>query len=237
MQEGRVIPLLLDIEFKDVSGPLAQFQAKKVDKNGLSDVVISINRLATQQVSDARLDQLFTIMWPQLENSVLSIPEHASPAKQSRPQHEILEELVSSIRGLDSRFREPVDDLPRLRQKKTRFSAALLDELSYRLKLRPSDPLRALILTSFVRDDLPWLYELGLDVYRASSVGRPGESRKARERFLMALHVLQRGHFLDNFGGDNSLYELIKELGRVIDFERQQLDTPGSSEAENDERD
>jgi hypothetical protein len=29
MQEGRVIPLLLDIEFKDISGPLAQFQAKK----------------------------------------------------------------------------------------------------------------------------------------------------------------------------------------------------------------
>src|SRR4029078_7974867 len=28
VQEARVIPLLLDIEFKDITGPLAQFQAK-----------------------------------------------------------------------------------------------------------------------------------------------------------------------------------------------------------------
>lgn len=31
IQDSKVIPLLLDIDKKDVSGPLAQFQAKKVD--------------------------------------------------------------------------------------------------------------------------------------------------------------------------------------------------------------
>lgn len=46
MQEGRVIPLLLDVEFKDIGGPLAQFQAKKVEKGGLWDVVSSINQLS-----------------------------------------------------------------------------------------------------------------------------------------------------------------------------------------------
>ena len=29
MQDERVIPLLLDLDFKDLSGPLAQFQAKR----------------------------------------------------------------------------------------------------------------------------------------------------------------------------------------------------------------
>jgi hypothetical protein len=37
MQEGRVIPLLMDLEFSEISGPLAQFQAKKTDKEGIFD--------------------------------------------------------------------------------------------------------------------------------------------------------------------------------------------------------
>ena len=40
MEDGRVIPLLLDIDFKEITGPLAQFQAKKVDKSGINDVVL-----------------------------------------------------------------------------------------------------------------------------------------------------------------------------------------------------
>ncbi len=43
LQSSRVIPLLLDLEFSEISGPLAQFQAKKVDEEGLSEVIHSIN--------------------------------------------------------------------------------------------------------------------------------------------------------------------------------------------------
>jgi TIR domain len=32
MQDGKVIPLLLDLDKKEISGPLAQFQAKKVEQ-------------------------------------------------------------------------------------------------------------------------------------------------------------------------------------------------------------
>jgi hypothetical protein len=59
MQQGRVIPLLFDVEFKDITGPLAQFQAKKVDKQGLSELVGSINRLSEHAVPETRLIQLF----------------------------------------------------------------------------------------------------------------------------------------------------------------------------------
>jgi len=31
LQQGRVTPLLFGVEFNDISGPLAQFQAKKID--------------------------------------------------------------------------------------------------------------------------------------------------------------------------------------------------------------
>ena len=38
MQGSKVIPLLFNLEFSDISGPLAQFQAKKFDREGLAEV-------------------------------------------------------------------------------------------------------------------------------------------------------------------------------------------------------
>lgn len=106
MQEGRVIPLLLDIEFREITGPLAQFQSKKVEKDGLRDVAVAINRLAKDPVPDARLTQLLDMAWSSFEQKVSSIPKATTPAKPNRPQQEILEELVTSIRGLDARMRD-----------------------------------------------------------------------------------------------------------------------------------
>ena len=39
LQGAKVIPLLYGLEFSDVTGPLAQFQAKKLGKEGLSEIV------------------------------------------------------------------------------------------------------------------------------------------------------------------------------------------------------
>jgi hypothetical protein len=72
----QVIPLLLDIEFKDVAGPLAQFQAKKVEKDGLSDVINSINKLSDIKVSNTQLPKQFDALWPQLEKHISEIPKH-----------------------------------------------------------------------------------------------------------------------------------------------------------------
>jgi hypothetical protein len=39
LEGARVIPLLLDLDFRDITGPLAQFQAKKVEKPGVEEVI------------------------------------------------------------------------------------------------------------------------------------------------------------------------------------------------------
>lgn len=62
MQQGRVIPLLYDLKFQDITGPLAQFQAKKADKPSVRELVGSINRLSDHAVPETRLYQLFEIV-------------------------------------------------------------------------------------------------------------------------------------------------------------------------------
>jgi len=107
MQEGRVIPLLLDLDFKEISGPLAQFQAKKSDSAGVRELAVSLNKAATTPVAttpvpDAQLDKLLSALWGDLEKQITSIPKSEAPAKHNRPQGEILEELVSSVRSVTS---------------------------------------------------------------------------------------------------------------------------------------
>ena len=134
---GVSIPLLLNLEFSDISGPLAQFQAKKVEKTGLGEVIHSINQSADQSVPEDRAKQLFTALWPEFEKQVESIPDEAPTEKHMRPQHEIIEELVSGVRGLDARFRELAEGVmevqgPRSRRRRFRhFHPMMFEEMTH----------------------------------------------------------------------------------------------------------
>lgn len=99
-QVSRIIPLLLDMEAKDILYPLAQFQCSKVGRAGLLEVVHSLNQAAPNSVPSEQVKQLFDALWPQFEKQVASIPKASVPAKHARPQHEVLEELVTSVRSL-----------------------------------------------------------------------------------------------------------------------------------------
>ena len=94
IEGSRVIPLLLDLDFREISGPLAQFQAKKVEKNGLMEIVEAINKTASHPVPEDRYRQLFEALWSDFEKKVATIPKAVSPSKQTRSQADILEELA-----------------------------------------------------------------------------------------------------------------------------------------------
>lgn len=106
MDESRVIPLLLGLEFRDIAGPLAQFQAKKVDKMGMHAVVRSINGSSEQAIPPERLDTLFELVWPTLRDKIDLIPAPQAAVRPTRSHDEILEELVSTVRSLVGGFDE-----------------------------------------------------------------------------------------------------------------------------------
>ncbi len=104
LQNSYVVPLLLNVDYRDVSGPLSQFQAKKVSKLSMLEIVQTINQAASDPVEQSRLLQLFEALWPQLEERIIKIPVHSKESRPARSQHDILEELVSTIRGIDQRL-------------------------------------------------------------------------------------------------------------------------------------
>lgn len=232
LQETRVIPLLLDHEFKDISGPLAQFQAKKVERAGVLAIVESLNKACPSPAPDDRVGQLFAALWPDLEAKINAIPTATAPVKHSRPQVEVLEELVTGIRSLDSRFRDVAEDGPRIgRRRKMRFHPMMIQELSRMIADRPNDPISLLLVASMFREDLPWLYELGLEAYRAARTGTSDEALLARRRFQRAADMLDHGPFpIEALGLDpRELHFLTRELMHLVDREEEPL-PPGERE-------
>jgi hypothetical protein len=201
MVDGRVIPLLLDLDFKEISGPLAQFQAKKADEDGIKELVMSLNKAAQSPDPDDRLAKIFGPLYADLGEKITAIPTTNKPHKQTRPQGEILEELVSGIRSVEMRVREIGDENPMARRRvRRRVHPEMLFELSHMLQRGPNDPIMLLVSASLIRDDLPWLYELAAEAYRKITTGNKADAPRAIEQYRNALKMVGSGRFLDAFG-------------------------------------
>lgn len=219
LSNSRVIPLLLDLEFTEVSGPLAQFQAKKADLDGVGETIQSINRAAPQPVQENRARQLFDALWPDLNKKLQGIPLPKEAVKPSRSQHQVLEELVASVRSLEARVREVAEITanqrgPRLRRFGRMMHPMMLADM---MGTKPGDPIFFVVFASLCRDEAPWLYELAMEAYRAAKSGGGAEAKEALDRFRRAARFLAEGPFLEEFGADpRLLHMLLREFDHLL---------------------
>jgi hypothetical protein len=105
---ARVCPLLLDLAPADVpGGPLARFQAKRADRGGVREVLITINRaMDAGRLSDQQLERVFDRWWPDLEAALTTIP--VVPTAANTPTDEqMLSEILEHVRTLARRASEP----------------------------------------------------------------------------------------------------------------------------------
>lgn len=191
-------------------------------KDGINEVMHSINQAANFVVPEPRAKQLFDALWPELEKKVEAIPAEAAATKHPRPQHEILEELVSSVRSLDSRVREGAEEGPFFpRHRNTKFRHMIMHDLMHMVGREGDYWARLLILASMFRDVMPWLYELGMEAYRTAKAGLPEDARKVMQTFRRAAEVTMHGRFMVEEMGvhPRDIDMLLQELDRFMDRE------------------
>ncbi len=174
---------------------------------------MSLNTAASTPVPDAQLDKLFQALWGDLEKQISSIPKVGAPSKHKRPEGEILEELVSSIRGIETRLRETSEESPRIRRRRSRMHPMMILDIMHTVDPAERNALPLLIAASLVKDDLPWIYELGLEAYREALHRK---SKAAQHRFYSAIRSLRHGPLLEMMG-DKETYMLIRELEHMME--------------------
>ena len=96
-----IAPYLIDVDEKELTGPLAQFQATRAEREPTLKLMRSIDR-AFGRLPDPHLEERFNNCWPSLEAKLKEVRSTAV-SKRSRSNSDMFEEIVTVLRSLERR--------------------------------------------------------------------------------------------------------------------------------------
>lgn len=106
LEDTAVVPYLINMEPPEVTGPLAQFQAIRWDKEGTWELVKAINEaLSEKALPEARLNRLFERTWPDLDAAFKAMPKSEIPPSDQRAMPDILREVLVLTRYISRQIR------------------------------------------------------------------------------------------------------------------------------------
>jgi hypothetical protein len=91
----------------------------------------------------------------------------------------------------------------------------MMRDLSHMMSEKRGDPVSILMIASLFREDIPWLYEIGVDAYRQASNGSRN-STKAIHRFLRAIEITRHSPLMEDLDLDDKMIR--PSLFREIEF-------------------
>lgn len=224
MQDAKVIPLLFGLELSDLSGPLQQFQALKVDEQGMLDALKAINAASENKTGGGTIEQLVPALWPQLQVKLDAIPAREEAEKHMRPQTEIMEDLVTQVRGLNGRMRDFDPEMMERemrfgRSKSRRFHPRMINEMMMISKESSrSGEYGLLMLAGVLRDTMPWISEVLVEAHRELKNASPKQVSKIAHDLRHTLKFMTRSHFAEMMMDDSKQsHVLMMELPHMIE--------------------
>lgn len=113
--DTRVAPLLIDFTNPtDLTGPLTKFHARLANRDGIRRLVFDINNQLPEPLRDEILSRTFDALWPQLSKELDQINgTHPSPQAIRREPREVMEEVLTLVRGIHTAVRTGLDGVSR----------------------------------------------------------------------------------------------------------------------------
>jgi hypothetical protein len=134
-----------------------------------------------------------------------AIAAEASPAK-------LFEEIKVMFQDLPSRLESAALEDPRgPRSRLRRFHPGMLASRG-----EPRPGLAALMAASFLREDVPWLYEMAAEAYHCSVVDDNEAERRAVANFMRACEMASHAPFMRELRGGRDLHMLLRELPMIV---------------------
>lgn len=102
---SRVVPLAINLSPAEIVPPLGHFQGTEATKEGISDIVRSMNEACLSPRPEKDLNKALEKWWPDLEEELKRIDQRAysietETTSSPRKDREILEEVLHTVRGL-----------------------------------------------------------------------------------------------------------------------------------------
>ena len=191
-------------------GPFAQFQNSADDEDSLTKLVLQlIKRNSDAEPREEAVRRQVSAFRGGISVLITAKPD-VKPAKpgdvEASDAAKLFEEIKVMFRDLPDRLHGQIADTLGPRRKRRKFHPEMLFELFH----RSSDPAVGWITAiSMLRDDAPWLYELGMDVYKAFKQRNPRTIHLALDRFDQSMREIARSRTLiDSPEVDFAVHEL-----------------------------
>jgi len=149
-----------------------------------------------------------------------------SSSEKSTVSSKVLEEIRTSIDNISLRIENRFD--PDFRRRKRRIYPMMLDEIMH-MGINSENPkFGFLMLISLLKDDFPWIYEIGIETYRELKVTKTKAKKITLiEDFEKALEMMSHPGFREMYGKSEDLYIFGKEVRHLLHryLEKGLLDT------------
>jgi TIR domain len=102
LRPNRCFPILVDLSYRDLSGPFAIFQAIALTREDIQRLLFTLNADMESSVSESVLQTLFDTIWPDFAARIHSLVEAADDQRSSALQASDSEKLNFLIEELES---------------------------------------------------------------------------------------------------------------------------------------
>ncbi len=216
-----VVGLALGVPLARVSaGPFYNFHNMDDSEEDLTKLVNQLARRVPNLELDADVVAAQVGAFKATEERVLKALTAAgakapSDATEDNPVAKIAEEM----KALPARVAERIAEIgePSRRRRVRRFHPMMFEDLMH-MAGEPGDPVAILMMASMVRDELPWLYELAMEVYRAVKAGNTHAIEHEVRRLRQLTEFMVHTPFMHEMGYDDKESHILAiELPRILE--------------------
>lgn len=228
----RVFGIALGVTLDEAAtGPFAQFQNSPDEEDAITTLVLQLIRRHPQAAPREEAVRRQVQAFRETVAGLLKDRKKETTASIARSDEtsvaKFFEEIKVLVRDVPERVAGQIgtDSQMRRIRRRRRFHPAMLEHLLHHPAWRESlddSGLPILIIFSMLRDDFPWLYELGAHLYRVIEDGNPRALERARKNVTSAIEVLARGPFIHEMGGPEDeeimmfLHHFVHDIDRFI---------------------
>lgn len=214
----KVIGIALGIPFKDaVTGPFAQFQNNDGDVQSVVNLVLSLAKKIGLDPDNGTVTMLvneFIARVTEITSATNKQGDENAETGESNSVTKLFEEVKVMFDALPSRIEHRID--PNFRRRKRRFHPMMFEEFLH-MGNESKDPLLGfLMMVSMFKDDIPWLYEVGLEAYRSlKSAKTPAQRKHAIIDFDKAINMTVHPMMREYMDKSDDSYYMVKEIGHL----------------------
>ena len=188
----------------------------------MREVVLAVNRCSEKPTAEDVVGRRFDPLWATFDDNLKKVPAQETSEKSKRTQSQVLEDLVSTVRSLEMRFREltMMSDDPFRSNRRRRYHPKMFFEM---IEISGGEGSSSIMLPMFAgmfRDEAPWISEILMEASR--DLSEPTKSRRlsGQRKLRDLLRMVEKGHpMFREMMDSKETYVLLREMSHLIERE------------------